>query len=113
MEALERVQKRLTRMLPGVEGMSYKERLDKPGLFSLERWGLRGALIEVYKIMRGIDRVDSHFPELKYLTLGACTSAERGKVQRRCEGQVFYTETGRCLERAARGGGADRYNRDV
>ena len=59
MEALERVQKRFTRMLPGMEGISYEERLEKLGLFSLERWGLRGNLIEVYKIMRGMDRVDS------------------------------------------------------
>ena len=40
MEALERVQKRFTRMLPGMEGISY-ERLEKLGLFSLER-RLRG-----------------------------------------------------------------------
>ena len=41
-EALERVQKRFTRMLPGVEGISYEERLEKLGLFSLERQRLRG-----------------------------------------------------------------------
>ena len=31
---LERVQKRFTRMLPGLDGLSYKERLDRLGLFS-------------------------------------------------------------------------------
>ena len=56
-EALERVQKRFTRMLPGMEGISYEERLEKLGLFSLERRRLRGDLIEVYKIMSGMDRV--------------------------------------------------------
>ena len=35
-EALERVQKRFTRMLPGMEGICYEERLVKLGLFSLE-----------------------------------------------------------------------------
>eukprot|EP00061_Rhincodon_typus_P013614 g40098.t1 len=30
-EALERVQKRFTKVLPGLEGMIYKERLDKLG----------------------------------------------------------------------------------
>eukprot|EP00061_Rhincodon_typus_P007698 g29660.t1 len=55
-EALQRVQKKFTRMLLELEGMNYKERLEKLWLFSLERWMLRGDLIEVYKIMRCIDR---------------------------------------------------------
>eukprot|EP00061_Rhincodon_typus_P007217 g28688.t1 len=33
---LERVQKRFTRMLPGFEGMSYRERLKRLELYSLE-----------------------------------------------------------------------------
>ena len=33
-EALERVQKRFTRMLSGLEGISYEERLEKLCLFS-------------------------------------------------------------------------------
>jgi len=59
------VQKIFTRMLPGLDGLSYKERLDRLGLFSLEHRRLRGDLIEVYKIMRGIDKVDSQhlFPK--------------------------------------------------
>ncbi|MBB6707133.1 reverse transcriptase family protein [Proteus mirabilis] len=61
---LERVQKRFTRMLPGLEDLSYRERLNRLGLFSLERRRLRGDLIEVYKIMRGMDRINrqSLFP---------------------------------------------------
>jgi len=58
-EALERVQGRFTRMLPGLEGFRYEERLDKFGLFSIERRGLRGDLKEVYNIMRDMERVDS------------------------------------------------------
>ena len=70
------MQKRFTRMLPGLEGMSYKERLDKPGLFSLEWRTLRGDLIEIYKILRGIVRVDSQnlFPRVEMSnTRGVCT----------------------------------------
>ncbi|XP_055495534.1 uncharacterized protein LOC129699607 [Leucoraja erinacea] len=52
---LERVQKRFMRMLPGLEGVIYRERLSRLRLYSLERRRLRGDLIEVYKIMRAID----------------------------------------------------------
>jgi len=60
---LERVQKRFTRMLPGLVGLSYKERLDRLGLFSLERRRFWGDLIEVYKITRGIDKVVNIFSQ--------------------------------------------------
>eukprot|EP00061_Rhincodon_typus_P002313 g17172.t1 len=56
MEALDSVQRRFTRMLPGLEGTGYEERLKRLEMFSLEKWQLRGDLMEVYKIMRGIDR---------------------------------------------------------
>eukprot|EP00061_Rhincodon_typus_P001769 g15729.t1 len=46
-------------MLPELEGLSYREKLNRLGLFSLELRRLRGDLIEVYKIMRGMDRVNS------------------------------------------------------
>eukprot|EP00061_Rhincodon_typus_P002350 g17290.t1 len=64
--ALQRVQKRFTSMLPGMEDISYEERLEKLGLFALERRRLRGDLIEFYKIMKGTARLDSQklFPRV-------------------------------------------------
>lgn len=50
------VQKRFMRMLPGLEGLSYREKLSWLGLYSLEHGRMRGDLIEMYKIIRGIDR---------------------------------------------------------
>ena len=66
-KALKVVQKRFTGMLPRMEGISYEERLEKLGLFSLERRRLRCNLIEVYKIVWGMDRVDSQkvFPRVE------------------------------------------------
>ena len=40
-DALERMPKRFTRMLPGLEDMDYEERLNKLGLFSLEHQSVR------------------------------------------------------------------------
>eukprot|EP00061_Rhincodon_typus_P016818 g45229.t1 len=43
-------------MLPELEGMNYKKRLEKLWLFSVEWQTMRGDLIEVYKTMGSIDR---------------------------------------------------------
>eukprot|EP00061_Rhincodon_typus_P011120 g35908.t1 len=50
----------------GLEGLNYRERLNRLGVFSLERQGLRRDLTEVYKIMRGINKMSSQglFPRL-------------------------------------------------
>ena len=78
METIERVQRRFTRMLPGLGSMPYENRLSELGLFSLERRRIRGDLIEVYKMMRGIDRVDSQrlFPRAEMVA----TRGHRFKV---------------------------------
>ena len=55
---IEKVQRRITKMVFGLEKLSYEEKLKKLNLTTLETRRLRGDLIEMFKIIKGFDNIN-------------------------------------------------------
>ncbi|KFQ51956.1 hypothetical protein N334_08824, partial [Pelecanus crispus] len=93
MDLLERVQRRATKMIRGLEHLSYKDRLRELGLFSLEKRRLQGDLIAAFQYFRGAYKKDGdrHFSR-------ACSNRTRSNVFKLKEGRfsldrrkIFFT----------------------
>ena len=57
-EMLEKVQRRATKMVYGLNDLTYDKRLRRLGITTLETRRLRSDLIEFFKIIKGFDKVD-------------------------------------------------------
>jgi len=72
-EALEKVQKRATKILPQLKHMNYSDRLKACKLPRLHYRRIRGDMTETYKIMTG-----KYDIEIAPSLVGVCSSVTRG-----------------------------------
>ena len=92
-QLIEKVQHRFTKLFPDLSGMSYMDRLDSLGLWTLEERRNRTDLIEVFKMMKGISSVS---PERFFVTstVGSTRGHSLKLVKPQCEGltrQNFFS----------------------
>ena len=65
-DMLEKIQRRATKLIPGLRDLRYEERLKECGLTTLETRRLRGDQIEVFRILNGYENIYSNiFFEIK------------------------------------------------
>ena len=63
---LEKIQRRDTKLIPGLRDLRYEERLKECGLTTLETRRLRVHQIEVFKILNGYENIDSNIFSRNY-----------------------------------------------
>ena len=83
MKLLEDVQHRATRMVPGLSMISYEERLKLMDLHSLAYRRVKGDVIEAYKYLNGIYKVDCNDILPKHIDTGIHTRGHSLKLRKR------------------------------
>ena len=86
-DAIERVQRVATKLVPSIRSLAYNKRLQIVGLTSLADRRARGDLIQLFKIQQGLNMVDWTVPPLPYASLNYTgpVASIRGPNSRLCK----------------------------
>ena len=86
-DLLEKVQQRATRLIPDVKHLSYEERLKTLKLPSLEYRRQRADLLQIYKIMHGLEAVERN--DIFEIIKESRTRGHRLKIRKpRCKSKM-------------------------
>ena len=88
---IESVQRRFTRLIDGIGLLPYSERLQRLGITTLAERRLRGDLIETFKILNGLTRINpNYFWEVRDARGGPRLIKERAENGRK-QRQSFFS----------------------
>ena len=77
-DKLEAVQRRASRMIPEIKGLTYEERLGKMGLTTLATRRYRGDMLEVFKLVKGLEGIEAE----ELFTYNTSTYTTRGHTHK-------------------------------
>ena len=94
-KVVEDVQKRMVRMISGLSGQTYEEKLKEIGLHSLEYRRDKADMVQVFKMLKGIDNVDYSNWFETYGDVGSnnrpntrLSNEPMNIIQQRCNGDI-------------------------
>ena len=94
-DMLEKIQRRASKLIPGLRDLRYEERLNECGLTTLETQRLRGNQIKVFKILNGYENIDSNiFFEIKESKITRAHNFTLVKKQSRLYVRKFHFHRG-------------------
>ena len=88
------VQRRFTRMIPELKSLTYEARFKRLNLTTLEIRRIRGDLIEVYRILNGLEKInpDSLFTRSRYTNIRCHTMKLEKKQVHLDIRKYFFTQ---------------------